>query len=60
MIARLIEGLPATLPASSAAEVKTDDAALQARRMNFIKTHQLSRSETAEIPAGFDPGPEFD
>lgn len=60
MIDRVVEGLPATLPTAPAAEVKTDDAALQERRMNFIKTHQLSRSEIAEIPAGFDPGPEFD
>lgn len=36
------------------------DDALQARRLNFIKTHRLSHSETAELPAGFDPGPEFD
>lgn len=35
------------------------NAAQQARRMNFITTNQLSRREAAEIPAAFDPGPEF-
>lgn len=57
MIAHPPNIFPADPRDSPQAEV---DAVQEARRMNFIKTNRLSRREAAEIPATFDPGPEFD
>lgn len=31
-----------------------------ARRLNWIRLQRLSQLEAAELPEGFDPGPEFD
>lgn len=57
MIAHPPNCLPEEPSDSPQAEI---DTVQEARRMNFIKTNRLSRREAAEIPATFDPGPEFD